>query len=112
MGSDIPNCTGHTTLRPSTSDSMQRVALLLLLFVVLFAFSPAISRPQVGAAVKESARVLGCQVQNETSVPDLPPNLANPSTTDVEKAVVAWLNEVCTVDDFLDNPGNPNPLVA
>jgi hypothetical protein len=48
--------------------------------------------------------VTGCQVQNGTSVPDLRPNLGNPSKQDVERAIVAWLNEVCTVDSFLNNP--------
>ncbi|KJZ75277.1 hypothetical protein HIM_05203 [Hirsutella minnesotensis 3608] len=54
--------------------------------------------------------VTGCQVQNGTSVPDLRPNLANPSKTDVERAIIAWLNEVCTVDSFLNNPHGATSL--
>ncbi|MEU9191270.1 hypothetical protein AB0D14_43680 [Streptomyces sp. NPDC048484] len=46
----------------------------------------------------------GCQVQGGTTVPDLRPNPANPTKTDVERAIVAWLNEVCTVDPFLEAP--------
>ncbi|MGW0565993.1 hypothetical protein [Streptomyces tauricus] len=56
------------------------------------------------AETRADGLVTGCQVQNGTSVPDLLPNLTAPSKTDVERAIVAWLNEVCTVDSFLNNP--------
>lgn len=53
----------------------------------------------------------GCWAQIGNKVPDLQPNLANPTRSDVEKAVVQWLNDVCTVDSFLNKPvGGPTDL--
>ena len=52
-----------------------------------------------------------CQVQTGTSVPTFNPNLASPSAQDVVDATIAWLNDVCTVDSFLNSPvGGPTSL--
>lgn len=56
------------------------------------------------ASAQAEADPLGCQVGTGTTVPDLSPNLANPSAVDVERAILAWLNDVCTVDSSLGAP--------
>ncbi|MER5927760.1 hypothetical protein [Streptomyces mirabilis] len=69
----------------------------------------AVGMLTVGVASAQAAETRAdpptCEVQTGTQVPDLTPNLANPSAQDVTNAALAWLNEVCTVDSFLNNPG-------
>lgn len=52
-----------------------------------------------------------CQVQTGTNPPTFSPNAESPSAEDVENASIAWLNDVCTVDSFLNKPvGGPTSL--
>ena len=52
-----------------------------------------------------------CQLQTGTNPPTFSPNLEDPSAEDVENASIAWLNDVCTVDSFLNHPvGGPTSL--
>lgn len=53
----------------------------------------------------EATAAFKCQVQTGTNV--FRPHLAGwyPTKQEVEMAVAAWLNEVCTVNDFLNSKG-------
>lgn len=52
-----------------------------------------------------------CQVQTGTNPPTFQPNLDNPSAEDVTNAALAFLNDVCTVDSFLNAPiGGPTTV--
>lgn len=52
-----------------------------------------------------------CQVQTGTSPPQFQPNLSNPTAGDVTNAALAFLNDVCTVDSFLNHPvGGPTSV--
>lgn len=67
--------------------------------------TPAVDADTPIKAVSGKKAAPVCKVQSGTNVPDLGADLNNVTAQDVEKAIIAWLNDVCTVDSFLNSPG-------
>src|SRR3569833_3663412 len=63
-------------------------------------------------AAPTTAETSGCKVQTGVTPPTFEPDLFNRSAKDVSDSVTAWLNDVCTVDSFLNNPKGKTSLAT
>ena len=82
----------------------------LLVLPVLAYSVHAWERPHLARDASKPAAIQ-CKVQTGTSPPTFQPNLDNPSAQDVTDPATAFLNDVCTVDSFLNHPiGGPTTV--